>query len=155
MKNINIFSSDTIINLDFHCTISMSKKIKIFQPFINLKFIQNIQYNLTKFELLVDTTDLDASAKSFFEDGVFQISNSEKQNKKGEDVGVIIPVTDFVLSGGFELVFKIFRMGIEGSFGTFSKTGMLTLGLRFHVEKSHIDVLKEKRKAKNDQAEVL
>jgi hypothetical protein len=136
-------------NVSLFFEFSISKNIRFFQPFMSIKFIQNFCYNLTELDLVLNLSDLPDNVADLFGNGVMTVTNSTKQNEKGENLGEIIPVTDFIFIGGFEFVMKIFRLGIEGSFGCFSKKGMLTLGMCFQVEQKNFKKYQAKQREKN------
>lgn len=129
-------------NTSFFFDLTISKKLKIFQPYINLKFVQTIDYNVSTMTITLDRSDMDSNGKELYGDGIFEITNV-KEDDNGNELGKITPVTDFIVATGFEFVMKIFRLGIEGAYGVVSQKGMVTLGLRFHVEDNNIAKLKK------------
>jgi hypothetical protein len=126
----------------FYFDFSVSKTIKFFEPFVSVKFVQTVNYNVTKINVSMDMQKADASAKSLYGDGKFTASNLVK-DANGKDVGTVVPVTDFVLTAGFEFIVKIFRFGFESSYGLVSQKGMISLSLRFQVEKADFENFKK------------
>ncbi|MBN2544223.1 MAG: hypothetical protein JXB50_00400 [Spirochaetes bacterium] len=132
-------NSNTSIFFDF----AISKRILFFQPFAGFKFVQTISYNLTKFTVNLDLSDATAEAKTTYKEEII-ISNKSGYDASLNEIGRTIPVTDFIISLGFEFIIKIFRFGVEASFAAASQTGMLTLGMRFQVEDWQFAKLKKK-----------
>lgn len=129
----------------FYFDFTLSKRIKFFEPYLNLKFSQTISYNITRFSLRLSTDQMDALARSLYGDGLFQLDNLNQTDLFGNPYGIVTPVPDFIISTGFEFIIKIFRLGMEGSFGAVSQKGMVTLSMRFQVEKEHFEKIKQKR----------
>lgn len=132
-------------NPTFYFDFTLSKRIRFFQPYLNLKFSQTISYNVTRFNLRLSTDSMDALARSLYGDGIFQLDNLNRTDLFGTPYGTITPVPDFIISTGFEFIIKIFRLGLEGSFGTVSQKGMVTLSMRFQMEKENFEKIKAKR----------
>jgi len=130
-------------NFSFYFDFSISKRFMFFQPYISLRFVQSVNHNVTKFIVNMDLDDATPEAKDTYAKTV-EISNIVKINNLNNPTKIVIPVTDFIISTGFEFIMGIFRMGIEGSFSMASQTGMVTLGMRFHVEDWQIDKMKDK-----------
>lgn len=133
-------------NLSLYFDFSISKKFIFFQPFISFKFIQTVSHNLTAIGVAFDLSNASTDLKSTIQ-GIdsFELSNmTGKDDLTGNDIGVVYPFTDVVISTGFEFVMKIFRLGLEGSYGVVSKTGSITMGMRFQVESYQFDKLKKR-----------
>jgi len=133
-------NNNTSIYFDF----AISKRLLFFQPFAGFKFVQTISHNLTKFTVNFDLSDATVEALNTYKDEVV-ISNKTGYDSLLNEIGKIIPVTDFIISLGFEFIIKIFRFGFQADFAAASQTGMLTLGMRFHVEDWQFAKLKKKK----------
>jgi hypothetical protein len=120
-----------------------------FEPFGGVKFTQSIFYNVTEVTLNLDLTGASPEARTLYggsssaDSSSYTISN-QTADANGNLTGVLFPVTDFILSGGFEFVMKLFRMGLEFSYGTFSQKGMVSLSMRIQAEKDFLQKKKEK-----------
>jgi len=130
------FSSKSDIST-FYFDFTVSKTFIFFQPFVNVKFTQSINHNITKFNLLIDMSNATQEAKDNYGGGKIGVNNISKKDQYGNEVGSIIPVSDFILSTGFEFVMGIYRMGFAGSYGLVSQTGMISLNIRFQLEKDN------------------
>lgn len=127
----------------FFFDFSISKSIKFFQPFASMKFVQTVNHNITKINVNLDMSKATSSAQTLYGDGKFTASNVVSTDDYGNETGSIVPVSDFVLSAGFEFIITIFRFGFESSVGLVSQKGMLTLSMRFQVEKADFEKLKK------------
>ncbi len=114
-------------------TFALSKKFLFFEPFIQAKLTQSFYCNLTEFTLKFDTDDMTDEARGLFGNGVYVINNKDSDGNIK-----LIPFTDFAISTGFELALGFFRPGVEFSYGVVSQKSMISLDLRFHVERKSI-----------------
>ena len=108
-----------------------------------MKFVQTINHNVTKVHIGLDLDDATDEARETYEKKI-EVSNVKKIDDYNNEIGIVIPVTDFIISLGFEFVIKIFRLGLEGSFSVASQTGMITLGMRFQLENWQLKNIKNK-----------
>lgn len=154
MGNLNLDESNDSIpahvgftthsnSASFYFDFSISKRFMFFQPYLSLRFVQTVSHNITKFIIDMDLKDATQQAKDTYSKHV-EVSNVSKVSSNNVQTGAIIPVTDFIISTGFEFIINIFRLGMEGSFSMASQTGMVTLGMRFHVEDWKIKKMKSK-----------
>lgn len=131
--------------VSFAVDFSISKRIRFFQPFVNLKFVQSVYYNETSFLVSLDTSEATSSAQELY-DTDFSISNTRNVDYFNNRYGDVRAVTDFVFSAGFEFVIKTFRIGLECSFSTATQKVMTTAGIRVQLEKTNL-----KRKTRGPQ----
>jgi len=131
-------------NTSFYIDFTISKKFLFFQPFVNLKLIQTVNYNISKFNVSLDISKVTGSAVTLLGDGSFEVSNRTDKDLLGNLMGKITPVTDFVVSTGFELVMGIFRMGVSGTYGIVSERWLLSLDMRFQIEKWQFEKFSKK-----------
>ena len=130
-------------NVSIYFDFSVSKRFLFFQPFFSMKFVQTINHNVTKVHIGLDLDDATDEARETYEKEI-EVSNVKKIDDYNNEIGIVIPVTDFIISLGFEFVIKIFRLGLEGSFSVASQTGMITLGMRFQLENWQLKNIKNK-----------
>lgn len=140
IDNSNDLKSDIVFKTKgdistFYFDFTISKNFIFFQPFLNLKFTQTIHHNITSIGLELDMSNATQEAKDNFGNGKVSVNNVTKQDAFGNNIGVIIPVTDFIVSTGFEFVMGVYRMGLSGSYGLVSQKGMVNLSIRFQAEK--------------------
>ncbi len=133
-------NNNTSIYFDF----TISKRIKFFQPYAGFKFVETISHNLTRFTVNLDLSNATAEALNTYKEEII-ISNRTSYDAFNNEIGRVIPVTDFIISLGFELIIKIFRFGLQADFAAASQTGMLTLGMRFQVEDWQFAKLKKNK----------
>jgi hypothetical protein len=136
------FSSKTYVT-SFSVDFTISKNFLFFQPFLSMKLTQSINHNITKFNVNIITTGLTSDAQTFFGNGKFEISNVSSIDAFGNELGKIIPSTEFSVSTGFEFVMSIFRLGVSGSYGVVSQKWLVSADMKFQVEKQHFDKLKK------------
>jgi len=142
---LNFYTKSDISTFSFDFTVS--KTFLFFEPFVNFKFTQSVYHNITKIGLNLDMTSATSTAKSNYGDGKIGVSNIVSKDNFGNDIGLVIPITDFILSTGFEFIIKIYRLGFSASYALVSQKGMLNVSMRFQVEKT--DILKKKDSNRN------
>lgn len=130
-------------NTSFYFDFSISKKISFFQPFASFRFVQTISHNLSKITVLIDLDNATEDAKDTYAEKVI-ISNKTDTDRYGNEIGKIIPVTDFILTAGFEFIIFIYRLGCEASFALASQSALITVGMRFQVEDYQFKIKKRK-----------
>jgi hypothetical protein len=123
--NFNNRNNNTSISLEF----SISKRLKFFQPFFTMRLVQTVTHSITSI-----TVNLDLTGATSQNQATFLSTKNISTDSDGDGIGIVIPVTDFILTGGFEFVMAVFRMGLQGSFSVASQTGALMLSMRFQVE---------------------
>lgn len=138
--------------VSFAIDFGISKQIRFFQPFVNLKFVQSVFYNETSFRISLDTSNATGAAQDLY-DIDFSISNVRNVDEFGRKYGDIRPVSDFVFSAGFEFVIKTFRIGLECSFSAATQRVMTSAGIRVQLEKTHFRKMKERREKREETNE--
>lgn len=131
-------------NTSFYFDFAISKRISFFQPFASLRFVQTVSHNLTKIVVLLDLDEATPDAKNTYAEEIV-VSNKTNIDSYGNEIGIVIPVTDFIINAGFEFIIKIFRIGAEASYGFVSKSALITLGMRFQVEDYQFNEFKKKK----------
>ncbi len=135
----NSVTNTTSFFIDF----TISKKFVFFEPFISMKLIQSINHNLTKYTVKMDLTNTSSDFKEIFKEEI-TISNRESIDSFGNEIGVVIPSIEFIIATGFEFVIvDMVRLGVEGSFGCVSKCGVVSMSIKFQMEKQKFDKLKK------------
>lgn len=134
----NSITNTTSFFVDF----TVSKKFVFFEPFVSLKFIQSLNHNLTKFIIKMDLKNATPEFKSIFKEEIV-ISNKKEIDSFGNEIGDIIPSTEFIIATGFEFVIvDIVRFGLEATYGFVSKCGVLSMGMKIQIEKFKFEQFK-------------
>ncbi len=127
----NSITNTTSFFIDF----TVSKKFVFFEPFVSIKFIQSVNHNLTKYIVKMDLSNATDEFKSVFKEEIV-ISNRKDIDPYGNEIGDVIPSTEFIIATGFEFVIvDMVRLGLEATYGFVSKCGIVSLGMKFQMER--------------------
>ena len=127
----NSITNTTSFFIDF----TVSKKFVFFEPFVSIKFIQSVNHNLTKYIVKMDLSNATDEFKSVFKEEIV-ISNRKDIDPYGNEIGDVIPSTEFIIATGFEFVIvDMVRLGLEVTYGFVSKCGIVSLGMKFQMER--------------------
>lgn len=120
---------------------AISKRLLFFEPFANMKFVQTFYHNYSEITFNLDLSDASDAFKEVFNEEI-TISNEFQKDNNGNPMGIIYPVTDFLLSAGFELILYYVRFGFEATYSPISQNAMLSLGLHIHFDKDDFQSIK-------------
>ncbi|HBD94347.1 MAG: hypothetical protein A2015_00305 [Spirochaetes bacterium GWF1_31_7] len=121
-------------------SLTISKLFIFFEPYFDMRFSQSFYYNATEFTLFLATEDMSVSDKNFFGDGIIRVGNISKDGR-----GVIIPVTEFTISTGFQFNLKGFRVGLGGSYAFVSRLLMASIDMRVQLGSEVFTKKKQKK----------
>jgi len=135
----NSITNTTSFFIDFN----VSKKFLFFEPFFSMKFIQSVTHNLTKYIIKMDLSNATTEFKSVFKEEI-TISNKQQTDSFGNDIGEILPSTEFIIAGGFEFVIAdMVRFGLEATYGFVSKCGIVSMGFKLQMERQKFEKFKK------------